>query len=266
MAPMDTSKVAIIGAGVMGEAMIHALQRIGFKSPDITIREKRIERQKELVDKYGVSSGSIGSSQFILLAVKPQDLAKTLDEITPEMHDGTLLVSLLAGVKSSRIQELVGSKARVVRVMPNTPILMGEGMSVISKGKSATNEDVEWTESLLAKSGSTLVIDESLMDAVTATSGSGPAYFFGFVEAMIDAAKRLGLKEEDAKILVTQTLVGAAKMVEESGKEARTLRENVTSPNGTTAAALSLFDSKAWSEIVYEAMKAARDRSQELSN
>jgi len=266
MAPMDTSKVAIIGAGVMGEAMIHALQRIGFKSTDITIREKRIERQKELVEKYGVSSGSIESSQFILLAVKPQDLDKTLDEISPEMRDGTLLVSLLAGVKSSRIEELVGSKARVVRVMPNTPILMGEGMSVISKGKSATKEDVEWTDSLLAKSGSTLVIDESLMDAVTATSGSGPAYFFGFVEAMIDAAKRLGLREEDAKILVTQTLVGAAKMVVESGKEARTLRENVTSPNGTTAAALSVFDSKAWNEIVYEAMKAARDRSQELSN
>ena len=182
------------------------------------------------------------------------------------MRDGTLLVSLLAGVKSSRIEELVDSKARVVRVMPNTPILMGEGMSVISKGKGATKEDIEWTESLLAKSGSTLVIDESLMDAVTATSGSGPAYFFGFVEAMIDAAKRLGLKEEDAKILVTQTLVGAAKMVVESGKDARTLRENVTSPNGTTAAALAVFDSNKWHETVYEAMKAAMTRAKTMGH
>ena len=263
---MAISRVAIVGAGVMGEAMIHALNRIGLKGSEITIKEKREEREEELIARYGVSNGELKRSQAILLAVKPQDLEKTLSEIGPEISDSTLVVSLLAGIRSARIENLLGAKARVVRVMPNTPILMGEGMSVISKGKSARKEDVEWTESLMAKSGSTLVIDESLMDAVTATSGSGPAYFFGFVEAMIDAAKRLGLKEEDAKILVTQTLVGAAKMVVESGKDARTLRENVTSPNGTTAAALSLFDSKAWNEIVYEAMKAARDRSQELSN
>jgi pyrroline-5-carboxylate reductase len=104
------------------------------------------------------------------------------------------------------------------------------------------------------------------MDAVTATSGSGPAYFFGFVEAMIDGAKRLGLVEEDARVLVNQTLLGAAKMISESGKDAKTLRENVTSPNGTTAAALSVFDSNKWHEIVHEAMKAAKNRSQELSN
>ena len=190
MAPMDTSKVAIIGAGFMGEAMIHALQRTGVKSSNINISEKRIERERELSEKYGVSSGSINSSQVILLAVKPQDLTKTLDEISSDISDGSLLVSLLAGVKSARIEELVGSKARVVRVMPNTPLLIGAGMSVISAGKSATKEDVEWTETLLSKSGATLVVDEDLMDAVTATSGSGPAYFFGFVEVMIDAAKR----------------------------------------------------------------------------
>jgi len=263
---MAISRVAIVGAGVMGEAMVHALNRIGLENSEITIKEKRKEREVELIARYGVSNDELSRSQAILLAVKPQDLEKTLSEIGPEISDGTLVVSLLAGIKSARIENLLGVRARVVRVMPNTPLLMGEGMSAISGGESATGEDVAWVESLLYKSGATLVVAEELMDAVTATSGSGPAYFFGFVEAMIEGAKKLGLKEDDAKLLVSQTLLGAAKMVSESGKDAKTLRENVTSPNGTTAAALAVFDSSKWHEIVFEAMKAARSRSQELSN
>ncbi|MFM8965105.1 MAG: pyrroline-5-carboxylate reductase [Actinomycetota bacterium] len=263
---MAISRVAIVGAGVMGEAMIHALHRIGLQNSEITIKEKREEREAELIARYGVSNDELPRSQAILLAVKPQDLEKTLSEIGPELSDGTLVVSLLAGIKSARIENILGARARVVRVMPNTPLLMGEGMSAISGGKSATGEDVAWVETLLSKSGATLVVDEELMDAVTATSGSGPAYFFGFVEAMIEGAKKLGLKEDDAKLLVSRTLLGAAKMVSESGKDAKTLRENVTSPNGTTAAALAVFDSSKWHEIVFEAMKAARIRSQELSD
>ncbi|MEY2722180.1 MAG: hypothetical protein RIS57_87 [Actinomycetota bacterium] len=265
-AGLEISKVAIVGVGVMGEAMIHALNRLGITGSEIIIREKRAEREQELVEKYGVKSGSLDTAQVILLAVKPQDLEKTLSEIRAEFRDGALLVSLLAGIKSSRIQGLVNVSARVVRVMPNTPLLLGAGMSVISAGETATSFDVEWVKKLLSSSGETLVVDEGLMDAVTATSGSGPAYFFGFVEAMIDGAKRLGLAEEDARVLVNQTLLGAAKMISESGKDAKTLRENVTSPNGTTAAALSVFDSNKWHEIVHEAMKAAKNRSQELSN
>jgi pyrroline-5-carboxylate reductase len=263
---LDVTKVAIVGAGVMGEAMIHALNRLGINCSEITIREKRVERERELIEKYGVKSDSLDTAQVTLLAVKPQDLEKTLSEIRAELRDGALLVSLLAGIKCSRIQGLVSESARVVRVMPNTPLLLGAGMSVISAGETATSFDVEWVKNLLSKSGETLVVDEELMDAVTATSGSGPAYFFGFVEAMIDGAKRLGLAEEDARVLVNQTLLGAAKMISASGKDAKTLRENVTSPNGTTAAALSVFDSNKWHEIVYEAMKAAKNRSQELSN
>jgi pyrroline-5-carboxylate reductase len=263
---LEISKVAIVGAGVMGEAMIHALNRLGINGSEIIIREKRAERKRELVEKYGVKNSSLDAAQVILLAVKPQDLEKTLGEIRAELRDGALLVSLLAGIKSSRIQSLVSESARVVRVMPNTPLLLGAGMSVISAGETATSSDVEWVKKLLSSSGQTLVVDESLMDAVTATSGSGPAYFFGFVEAMIDGAKRLGLAEADARVLVNQTLLGVARMISESGKDAKTLRENVTSPNGTTAAALSVFDSNKWHVIVYEAMKAAKNRSQELSN
>jgi pyrroline-5-carboxylate reductase len=178
----------------------------------------------------------------------------------------SLLVSIVAGVQCSRIEELAGPRARVVRVMPNTPILLKEGMSAIAAGKNATKSDIEWVETLFATSGQALIVDEKLMDAVTATSGSGPAYFFRFIEAMVKAATTLGLSERDSKLLVNQTLIGAAKMIEESGKDAETLRKEVTSPNGTTSAALASFESSGLEEIVYKAMKAAKDRSEELSN
>jgi pyrroline-5-carboxylate reductase len=189
-----------------------------------------------------------------------------LKEVNSELSDGTLLVSILAGVKCSMIEKIVGSRVRVVRVMPNTPILLEEGMSVIAAGKNATKSDIEWVETLFAKSGKTLIVDEKLMDAVTATSGSGPAYFFRFIEAMIKAATRLGLSEPDSNLLVNQTLIGAAKMISDSGKDAETLKKEVTSPNGTTASALASFESSGWDEIVYKAMKAAKDRSEELSD
>jgi pyrroline-5-carboxylate reductase len=263
---MSISRVAVVGVGVMGEAMIHSLNRIGIGNGNITIKEKRTEREFELINQLGVKKGSISDSQVVLLAVKPQDFEKTLKEINLEISEGTLLVSILAGIRCSKIEGIVGPKARVVRLMPNTPLLMGTGMSVIASGKSATHSDIQWVESLLSSSGKTLVVDESLMDAVTATSGSGPAYFFGYVESMIKAANKLGLSELDAKLLVHQTLIGAAKMIEGSGKDAGTLRKEVTSPNGTTAAAVSSFESSGLDEIVYKAMKAAKDRSEELSN
>jgi len=263
---MVISKVAIVGTGVMGEGMINSLLTAGIKSNAIVIRDKRAERVDELVRKYGVTSGHIHEADAVILAVKPQDFDSCIAELRAEIEHEFLLVSLLAGVKSSRIENKIGGRARVIRVMPNTPILLGEGMSVITKGSSGTEGDLTWVDKLLSSSGKTLVVDEELMDAVTAVSGSGPAYFYGFVEAMIKAANKLGLSEHDSKLLVHQTLIGAAKMVRESGKDAAILRREVTSLNGTTAAALSSFESSGWEEIVYKAMKAAMDRSKELSN
>jgi pyrroline-5-carboxylate reductase len=263
---MPICKVAIIGAGIMGEGMINSLLAAGVDSSAIVVREKRAERIIELVEKYGVTSGHVREVDAAILAVKPQDFEICIAELKNDFKDSFLLVSLVAGLKSYQIEDKVGDKARVIRIMPNTPILLGEGMSVITKGVRATDSDLSWVVNLLSKSGKTLVADESLLDAVTATSGSGPAYFFGFVEAMIKASTRLGLSEQDSKLLVNQTLIGAAKMIEESGKDAGTLRKEVTSPNGTTAAALASFESSGWEEIVYKAMKAAKGRSEELSN
>jgi len=263
---MTISKVAIVGTGVMGEGMINSLLTAGIESGAISIRDKRIARVDELVNKYGVISGHIREADAVILAVKPQDFETCIAELRAEFEHDFLLVSLLAGVKSSRIENNIVGKARVIRVMSNTPILLGDGMSVITKGKTGTKSDLAWVENVLSNSGKTLVVEEELMDAVTAVSGSGPAYFYGFVEAMIDAASKLGLSEQDSKLLVHQTLIGAAKMVQESGKDAATLRREVTSPNGTTAAALDSFESNGWEEIIYKAMKAAMDRSKELSN
>jgi pyrroline-5-carboxylate reductase len=149
--------------------------------------------------------------------------------------------------------------------MPNSPILLGEGMSAISTSKNVTAGQRDFVNGFLGAAGKTIEVEESLQDAVTATSGSGPAYFFAFVEAMVSGAMELGLNQKDATALTIQTIVGAAKMLEESGKSASALRENVTSPNGTTAAALASFTDNGLEQLVSKAMKAARDRAQELA-
>ena len=149
--------------------------------------------------------------------------------------------------------------------MPNTPTLVGEGMAAVSLGAGVNAQQAEFVSGFLAATGKVIEVSEDLQDAVTATSGSGPAYFFRFVEAMVAGAKELGLSDEDATTLTVQTIVGAAKLLNESGKSATTLRENVTSPNGTTAAALASFETDHIGGVVAKAMKAARDRSQELA-
>jgi len=261
---MTFKSPGIVGAGVMGEALLASLIRSGFSADSIAVLEKREDRLSQVRSKYQIGNSKIEDSDVVLLATKPQDLGETLSSL--KLGKNTLLISLLAGVKSAKIESLTSDSVRVVRVMPNTPLLISKGMSVIAKGSRASKSDIDWVCDFFGKSGKVLVMKEQEMDAVTATSGSGPAYLFAFVEAMTKAAIRLGLDQDSANTLVSQTLFGAAGMLESSGKDAKTLRENVTSPKGTTAAALKVFEDSKLDEIVYEAMKAARDRSIELSN
>jgi pyrroline-5-carboxylate reductase len=261
---MSFKRPAIVGAGVMGEALLASLIRSGFSADSIAVLEKREDRLSQVRSKYQIGNSKIEDSDVVLLATKPQDLGETLSSL--KLGKNTLLISLLAGVKSAKIESLTSDSVRVVRVMPNTPLLISKGMSVIAKGSRASKSDIDWVCDFFGKSGKVLVMKEQEMDAVTATSGSGPAYLFAFVEAMTKAAIRLGLDQSSANTLVLQTLFGAAGMLESSGKDAKTLRENVTSPKGTTAAALQVFEDSKLDEIVYEAMKAARDRSIELSD
>ena len=263
------SKVAVIGAGVMGEALIAALISSGVHPDRITISEKREERAQELVAKYAIKvvpvSANVADADALLLVVKPQDMATVLEDVKDSINPKAVVITFAAGKTISFISNGLGTSNPVVRVMPNTPTLVGKGMAAASMGAGVTDAQREFVLGFLAATGTVIEVAEDLQDAVTATSGSGPAYFFAFVEAMVAGAKELGLSEEDATTLTVQTIVGAAKLLDESGKNATTLRENVTSPNGTTAAALTSFGNDNLNSMVAKAMKAARDRSQELA-
>ena len=265
----NQQKVAVLGAGVMGEALIAALIGSGVKSSSIAIVEKRPERCSELVGKYAITveslENAVSTSDVILLVVKPQDMQGLLAEIKPDINKKALVLSFVAGKKIGFIQENLNDSQPIVRIMPNTPTSVGLGAAGYSFGSSVTQEQRGFVASLLAAAGKAVEVDESLQDAITATSGSGPAYFFAFVEAMVDGAVALGLSREDATTLTIQTIVGSAALLEKSGDSPTTLREKVTSPNGTTAAALASFSNDHLSEIVARAMKAAHTRSQELA-
>jgi pyrroline-5-carboxylate reductase len=264
---MSFSKVGLVGTGIIGETLIEVLLRSGLSKESLFIAEKLQERRAEIITRFGVNEiNDYSSLDVILLAVKPQDFMATLETISDSLSGSQLVVSFAAGIKIKSIEEKLGKGSRVIRVMPNTPMAMGRGMSAISLGSAATSDDQEWVRGFLSKAGEVIVVDESLQDAVTATSGSGPAYYFAFTEAVVGAARRLGISPENATTLASQTLIGAALMVEKSGKDLKTLRENVTSPNGTTAAALKSFADSGLEDLVYQAMKAAHDRSIELSS
>ena len=263
------SKVAIIGAGVMGEALITALISSGVNPDRITISEKREERAQELISKYSIKVASladnVSEAEALLLVVKPQDMATVLEAIKGSINPNAVVITFAAGKTISFVSNSLGTGNPVVRVMPNTPTLVGEGMAAASMGEGVTDTQRQFVLGFLGATGTVIEVSEELQDAVTATSGSGPAYFFAFVEAMVAGAIELGLSEKDATTLTTQTIVGAAKLLAQSGKSATTLRENVTSPNGTTAAALASFGDDNLNAMVAKAMKAARDRSQELA-
>ncbi len=261
--------VGVIGAGVMGEALIAALISYGVSPDAIVISEKRKDRADELVQRYAITvrdlAENVAKADALLLVVKPQDMGTLLEEIKRDINPAAIVVTFAAGKKISFIEAGLGTHNPVIRVMPNTPTLVGAGMAALSLGEGVSEEQAKFVSGFLAATGKVISVSEDLQDAVTATSGSGPAYFFRFVEAMIAGAQELGLSEADATTLTTQTIVGAAKLLDESGKSATTLRENVTSPNGTTAAALAAFESANIGDVVSKAMKAARDRSQELA-
>lgn len=260
--------VGVIGAGVMGEALIAALIRSGVVASDISFAEKRTERANELEARYGVVHRTLADvlaiSRVILLVVKPQDMQSTLAEMAPITDPETLLISFAAGKSIQSISDGIGGSNPVVRVMPNTATLIGVGASGYSFGPRVSERDKDFVRDFLAATGLAIEVSEDLQDAVTATSGSGPAYFFAFVEAMIEGAVALGLSKEDASQLTIQTITGAAAMLTQSGDSPKTLREKVTSPNGVTAAALSSFTQSELSDSVAKAMLAAATRSQEL--
>ena len=263
------NQITVLGAGVMGEAFIAALIRSGVPASSITAVVRRPERGDELASRYSISvkpiEEAIRGCDVLLLGIKPQGLAELMPEIAPYLRSDALVISLLAGKTIAGISSGLNGHVSIARVMPNTPTLIGKGMAGYSLSTGVTSEQADFVKSLLTATGKAIEIPEELQNALTGTSGSGPAYFFRFVEAMVDGAVAMGLSAEDATTLTIQTIVGAAALLDESGDSPSRLREKVTSLKGATAEALAVFDEAGISEIVAKAMAASARRAGELA-
>jgi pyrroline-5-carboxylate reductase len=268
---LQNKTVAFIGAGNMGEALIRGLLAAKTVPPSrIIAADVRAERREFFMSSFGVQAvddivEAVKAADIVLLAVKPQQMSEALAGIKSVMSGSKLVVSIAAGVTTARIERELGGKVRVVRVMPNTPALVGAGAAALAKGAYATNDDLASAESVLGAVGIVVRVEEKLLDAVTAVSGSGPAYIFYVTEALIRAGVAAGLNEALAKKLAIQTVFGSAKLLMDSGEEPESLRHKVTSPGGTTEAALKVLGDGRLTELFINAVRAAEKRSRELS-
>jgi pyrroline-5-carboxylate reductase len=262
--------VAILGAGVMGETLLSGLIRSGRSADDLVVTTRSPERATQLTEKYGVRAVSNAEAadiaETLVLVVKPQDMGGLVAEIRSHVKPGNLVVSLAAGITTQFLESRLPDGVAVVRVMPNTPALVDQGMAAISPGRSVDEAHLEEASELLRSCGRVVQVAEKHQDAVTAISGSGPAYIFYVVEAMIEAGVVLGLPRPTATELVVQTLYGAATMMRETGQHPTVLREQVTSPGGTTAAALRQLDDHKVRAAFITAMEAAAERSHQLAS
>jgi pyrroline-5-carboxylate reductase len=270
MTPVHGTRIAVIGAGKMGETLLSGLLRAGKPAEELLATVRRPERGEQLAERYGIKVVSTPeaakTADILVIAVKPQDMSVLLDELGPHVPADRLVVSIAAGIPTSFIAERMTEGVPVVRVMSNTPALVDQAMSAISAGAHATAEHLARTEELLRPVGKTVRVPESQQDAVTALSGSGPAYFYFLVEAMIDAGILLGLPRAVAHDLIVKSAVGAATMLRESGEHPVILREAVTSPGGTTIAAIRELENHGVRAALLAALEAARDRSRELAS
>jgi pyrroline-5-carboxylate reductase len=261
--------IAVIGVGKIGELVVSGLVRAGRPADQILITARRPERGKELADRYGVrlvdNATAVAEADILAIAVKPQDAGTLLDEVGPRVPAGKLIVSLCAGLPTSFFAARLPEGTPVVRVMTNTPALVDQAMTAISAGPHATGEHLAIAEEMFQPLGSTVRVPESQQDAVTALSGSGPAYFYLLVEAMIDAGILLGLPRQVAHELIVQTAIGSAVMLRDSGEHPVKLREAVTSPAGTTISAIRELENHGVRAALLAALEAARDRAREIA-
>ncbi|BCJ45290.1 pyrroline-5-carboxylate reductase [Actinoplanes ianthinogenes] len=262
--------VAILGTGKMGELVLAGLLRSGWPADRLLITARRPERGAALTAKYGVpvvgNAEAVERADILAIGVKPQDAATLLDEIGAKVPADKLVVSLCAGLPTGFFAARLPEGTPVIRVMTNTPALVDQAMTAISAGPHATGEHLAIAEEMFKPLGVTLRVPESQQDAVTALSGSGPAYFYLLVEAMIDAGILLGLPRQVAHELIVQTAVGSAVMLRDSGEHPVKLREAVTSPAGTTISAIRELENHGVRAALLSALEAARDRAREIAS
>ncbi len=263
--------IGFLGFGNMGQAIVQGLLGAKTVNANQLIAYDIDASKRAIAEKQGGRAADslavlCSGSDILLLATKPQDMAAALSDLATQLNPDTLIVSIAAGISTAFIQSHLGAATRVARVMPNTPALVSAGAAGIAFSATCSAEDKQAVITIFEAVGIAEVVSEESIDAVTALSGSGPAYFFYFVECMTNAAMELGLTNEQATHLATQTALGAGKMLVESGESAATLRERVTSKGGTTFAALEVFQAGGLEDIVTGAMKAAAERSRELGH
>lgn len=268
--PSTHPRLVILGGGVMGEALLAGVLGSGWGVDDVAITEPFAHRATELSARYGVRAAdgnakAVRRADVVVIALKPKDVGGVLDEIAGHLRSGTLVVSIAAGLPCAFYEQRLPAGTPVVRVMPNTPAVIGKGASAISAGTHATEEHLALTERVLAKSGLVVRAAEKDLDAVTAISGSGPAYVFYVVDALAEAGVLLGLTRDRARQLAVQTVLGSAALLDETGEHPVILRERVSSPGGTTVAALRELDAHGVRAAILAAAVAARDRSRELA-
>lgn len=267
---MNIRKIAFIGGGNMAEAIMRGLLRedVGV---GICVAEISPKRRDDLTAKFpnvrvvGDAAEAADWGEVIILAIKPQQAEGALDMIERVVTPKKLLISIMAGIPTSKIEANLVPGCRVIRAMPNTPGLIGAGATAVSSGRKATADDLDLARQIFALIGTAVSVEEKLMDAVTGLSGSGPAYVFTFIEALADAGVKNGLPRDIAAQLAAQTVLGAARMVVETGEHPTLLKEKVTSPGGTTIAALHALESGSFRGVVMNAVEAACIKSKELA-
>lgn len=265
---MSRPSIAIVGVGAMGGALLAGLLKGGWRPDELTLVEAYQPRAAELRDATGCRTVAtpvegISDQEVVVLAVKPQDIHVTLGQLAPVLGPGQVLVALVAGVPISVYENALG-EVPVIRTMPNTPALIAEGITACAPGTHATAVHMDLARQVLVAVGLVEDVEESDLDAITAVSGSGPAYVFLLAEAMVEEGVRQGLDSEMALRLARRTIKGAGILMETSGEAPTELRRRVTSPGGTTAAALKVLERVGFNSMVGEAIGAATERSREL--
>ncbi len=261
--------ITFLGAGNMAGALIKGLLRAGTPAGRITATVRREERKTELEQAHGIQVGfdnlaAARDAEVIVLAVKPQVMAKVAAQVAPAVDRNKLVISIAAGVPIAALERQLGTGARIVRAMPNTPCLVGKGATAVSGGEHATPEDLALAQKLFDSVGITTVLDESLLDAVTGLSGSGPAYIFLIIEALSDAGVKVGLSRHVALRLAAQTVLGSAQMLMETGLHPGHLKDQVTSPGGTAIAGLHTLEAGGLRTTLIDAVEAATLRARQL--
>ena len=272
---METKQIAILGTGSMGKAILAGLLQSGTKPTNIRVTTKTQTSAESIFSTHGVqaislekdaaaNAAALKDAELVILAVKPNLILETLKQVATELKPGSLVVSVAAGITTEAMEEVLGGQVAVVRAMPNTPSVLGLGVTGISAGSNVSKDQLELAVKAFSSVGKVLVVDESKIDALSTISGSGPAYVFYFAEKLITAAKSLGFSDQEASMMVKETFLGSATLLATSTSSPEELRQQVTSPNGTTMQATGRFDAADLERVFIEATEAALARAKEL--